>query len=266
MLLTVTHFSVRILNAIDGATTGGAVLPRDIRGDGLNGQSAVGLALMPSTRGAAGDDMLTLNWRTKAITRWSPNGQPTQTVTFSEFVEPIDLAIDSRSRILVADNGVAKVFVFDAGFRPLFSFPVLQHQQAIADSRTTASQLTCLTIGLNDDVVVGTAHGVLLFDSCGRYLRPIAVTPSNGKQSIVNQRILIGGLAVERQSGTILSALTDKHRTMIACSAYKGSFDYALDSFGAKLKRPSGLCIAADRRHCYVVDVGNHCVKKYRFK
>ncbi|RZF35364.1 hypothetical protein LSTR_LSTR012571 [Laodelphax striatellus] len=37
-----------------------------------------------------------------------------------------------------------------------------------------------------------------------------------------------------------------------------------VDSHDAKLKRPSGLATTADR-HVIVVDLGNDCVKKYRY-
>jgi len=39
-----------------------------------------------------------------------------------------------------------------------------------------------------------------------------------------------------------------------------------IDSHGCKLKRPTGLAVSnAEDNHCYVVDIGHDCVRKYRY-
>jgi tripartite motif-containing protein 2/3 len=248
---------------------------RDWTGDGLTNQSAVGLAVLPGPV----KELLTLNWRAKTVTKWSSCGQEMQTVSFSEFVEPIDLAVDGRGRILVADNGACKVFVFDARFRPLFSFPVTMGEQSSQDKENapvaggaprrsvvspSGGQVTCVAVGMNEDILVGGASCVRLFDCSGKYVRTISVTPRQIGQKTLAP--LIGGLAVDRLSGTVLTAVTEKNRTFVAVSHYKGDLDFTMDSFCAKLKRPSGVCLSSDRRHCYVADLGNHCIKKLRYK
>uniref|UniRef100_A0A914VFY6 Uncharacterized protein n=1 Tax=Plectus sambesii TaxID=2011161 RepID=A0A914VFY6_9BILA len=286
---------------------------REWTGDGLTNQSAVGLALLPGPV----KELLTLNWRAKTVTKWSSCGQEIQTVSFSEFVEPIDLAVDCRGRILVADNGASKVFVFDARFRPLFSFPVSDGDQSSQDKENAPSlgtaprrstpnqtpgaggQVTCVAVGMNEDILVGGASCVQLFDCGGKFVRTINVIPPRqagaqksaaGGASCVQlfdcggkfvrtinvipprqagaqkSAALIGGLAVDRQSGTVLAAVTEKNRTFLAVSHYKGDVDFTMDSFCAKLKRPSGVCLSPDRRHCYVADLANHCIKKFRYK
>uniref|UniRef100_A0A158P7S4 Tripartite motif-containing protein 2 n=1 Tax=Angiostrongylus cantonensis TaxID=6313 RepID=A0A158P7S4_ANGCA len=64
----------------------------DIKAPCLSGGAAVGMALL------SGGDMAVLNWRTKSITRLGPKGDEIQTINFSEFNEPIDLAADHRGR------------------------------------------------------------------------------------------------------------------------------------------------------------------------
>lgn len=98
---------------------------RSIVGEPLAFQSTVGLCLTPQRT------FVTLNWRTKCVTEWSLDavlnsdstnnhtGQQNagdlsavvelKSFTFSEFVEPLDLAVDSEGRVLVADNGAKKV-------------------------------------------------------------------------------------------------------------------------------------------------------------
>lgn len=43
-----------------------------------------------------------------------------------------------------------------------------------------------------------------------------------------------------------------------------GQFKYIIDSTDAKLKRPTSLATTEDY-HCIVVDLGNDCIKKYRY-
>ena len=49
-------------------------------------------------------------------------------------------------------------------------------------------------------------------------------------------------------------------------SLSSGSLLSLIDSHGSRLKRPTGLAVG--RRgdgHCYVVDIGGECVRKYRY-
>ncbi len=268
--------------------TADGTLVRHITGEGLTDQSAVGLALLLQRHSVAASTevagLLTLNWRSRTVTEWSAEGREVKSFTFSEFLEPIDLAVDGKGRILVADNGARKVFVFDAHARPVLSFPVRPVVPAKnANSNWTnqrpssAAHVTCVAVGMNDDMLVGSSAGVQLYDSSGKFIRSISIgrdqpvtsfstnhgsrQPANGSQTI------IGGLAVDRGgNGTIVASVIDRNRTYLAVSDYKGDFKFSMDSFGARLKRPSGVCISPDGSHCLVAEVGNHCVKKYRFK
>ena len=48
-------------------------------------------------------------------------------------------------------------------------------------------------------------------------------------------------------------------------SAEDGTVRSVIDSAGFRLKRPTGLCVAASC-FVYAVDIGAECVRKYRFK
>jgi tripartite motif-containing protein 2/3 len=43
-----------------------------------------------------------------------------------------------------------------------------------------------------------------------------------------------------------------------------GSLYSTIDSHGCKLKRPTGLAVMSDR-HLVVADIGNDCIKKFRY-
>ena len=45
-----------------------------------------------------------------------------------------------------------------------------------------------------------------------------------------------------------------------------GSLLSQIDSHGSRLKRPTGLAVGGTGDgHCYVVDIGGECVRKYRY-
>lgn len=69
----------------------------DIKSPCLEGNSAVGLTV-------GTQDMTIVNWKTKTITKISMTGVELQAVNFSEFDQPIDLAVDRRGRYLIADK------------------------------------------------------------------------------------------------------------------------------------------------------------------
>lgn len=281
MILDTGNNRVRILTS-DGC------LMRTVVGEPLGYQSTVGLACSP-----CGQTFVTLNWRSKCVTEWTMDGREVKTFTFSEFVEPLDVAVDGKGRILVADNGAKKIFVFDRNARPQFSFPVKTSALSASggkmrSSLPTTPQVTCVAVGVNNDIVVGGSD-VQLYDHSGRFVSVVMASSStnqinsnnsNNSSNIINTsknssnnnnvggvnvgNISVGGLAVD-EDGYVLVTVNDKKSSYINVCHYKGQILYSIDSHAAKLKRPSGICIAADD-HCIVADLGNNCIKKYRYK
>ncbi|VDK67554.1 unnamed protein product [Litomosoides sigmodontis] len=224
----------------------------DIKSGGIKGGSTVGMTVLPS------GDILTLNWRTKELSRCDPSGELLQTMSFTEFAEPVDLCVDSRGRYIIADAGCAKVFVFDSSFRPLFSFSVTTH--------AGQTPITCVCVGLNDDILVGTCSALLLYDAGGRFMREISLRPTAH-----SGRIMTLACSVCPQTGNIVSAVVDskKNRAYLVVCQYKGNFLFSMDSYGSRLKRPCGVFIASSLKWsgmCLVVDSATHSVKAFRYK
>ncbi|WKY01242.1 hypothetical protein Q1695_015330 [Nippostrongylus brasiliensis] len=217
----------------------------DIKAQCLKGGTAVGMALL------SGGDMAILNWRTKSITRLGCKGDELQSINFSEFVEPIDLAADHRGRYLIAD--AQKVFVFDSNMRPQFSF------------LTRGQTVTSVNVGLDDDILVGTTHGLLLFDGAGRFLREIPIAPEDHKG-----RVMVSTCAVCPETGLVIAGVVDAktNKAQLAISRYKGAFVFYIDSYGARLRRPCGVCVGTGARagQCLIVDHASNSVRMYRFK
>uniref|UniRef100_A0AAF5PXK8 Uncharacterized protein n=1 Tax=Wuchereria bancrofti TaxID=6293 RepID=A0AAF5PXK8_WUCBA len=225
---------------------------RDMKSEGIKDGSTIGMSVLPS------GDILTLNWRTKELYRSDSSGELLQTMSFTEFAEPVDLCVDTRGRYIIADTACAKVFVFDSAFRPLFSFSVTTH--------AGLSPITCVCIGLNDDILVGTCTALLLYDGGGRFMREISLSSTTHPG-----RMMALACSVCPQTGSIVSAAVDskKNRAYLVVCQYKGNFLFSMDSYGSRLKRPCGVFIASTLKWngmCFVVDSATHSVKAFRYK
>lgn len=65
--------------------------------------------------------LVVVNWRTKTVTEMTTAGVTHNSFTYNAFQEPIDIAIDkSYGHILVADNGMSCIYVFDSDGKILF--------------------------------------------------------------------------------------------------------------------------------------------------
>ena len=63
----------------------------------------------------------------------------------------------------------------------------------------------------------------------------------------------------------IIATRSEKNRNSIQVLRFsEGGLISTLDSNDSRLKRPSGMAVTSDH-HIIVVDLGNDCVKKYRY-
>lgn len=73
-----------------------------------------------------------------------------------------------------------------------------------------------------------------------------------------------GGIAIDNE-GRILASYTEKGRTVIQVLKLGGGTVLSeIDSHSSKLRRPSGIAVLPDKQ-LIVVDLGNDCIKKYRY-
>lgn len=117
-----------------------------------------------------------------------------------------------------------------------------------------------MAIGLNEDILVALGSTIYVHDCCGKLVRTI--TPISG----ANIAAIIGGMVVDRLGARILLTITEHKRSAYcAVLGYKGDVRFKIDSFGAKMRRPTGVCLTVDGENCLIADLGNHCVKQFRF-
>ncbi|XP_014681737.1 PREDICTED: tripartite motif-containing protein 2-like isoform X3 [Priapulus caudatus] len=217
---------------------------KHIASEGLRSQSATGIAITPS------QNLVVVNWRTKQVTEITPDGKQRLQFTCADFIEPVCVAVNSRGEVVVGDSGAHKVFIFDATGKLLRRIGSTK-----GEDPGQFSLIAALAIGANDDVVVADSR-LQIFGRSGKFNREI-YPEGKGKGQY-------GGIVVDRDQ-RVLVTRSERGRNFVQLFTYSGKPLFQIDSLDAKLKRPAGLAVTHDH-HVVIVDLGNDCVKKYRYK
>ncbi|KAK6176527.1 hypothetical protein SNE40_014794 [Patella caerulea] len=216
-------------------------IDRHIGPEGLENQSATGLSLTHD------GNIAVVNWRNKMVSIIDPEGGLVKQFTTTEFIEPTDVAVNSRGDVIVADSGAAKIFIFGQAGNLITTFG----SKGTRDGQFKL--ISSVTVGKCDEILV-TDHRIQVFSKDGKFSRCLC---DSGKGQY-------GGIAVDT-SGLILATKTEKGRSYIQVMNSSGKLQYCIDSNDDKLKRPSGIAVLPNF-FIVVVDLGNDCVKKYRYK
>eukprot|EP00096_Caligus_rogercresseyi_P010753 TRINITY_DN4012_c0_g1_i1.p1 TRINITY_DN4012_c0_g1~~TRINITY_DN4012_c0_g1_i1.p1 ORF type:complete len:730 (+),score=178.78 TRINITY_DN4012_c0_g1_i1:154-2343(+) len=239
---------------------------RHIHNDALEGRSVTGICL---NERSTWKSLWTINWRSKTVSEISiSSGETLSSFTHEELSAPIDLAYwkgeaPEEDRILVADNGLGSVLAFDAASGTL-DFRLRPHSSLLKGKLKTQAKNNCQNRFKDLSAVsVAASHGhiliaagpeLLLYDGRGAFLRSFH-TPEKGR--------FLGVVADDR--GFLLATRSEKSKSLIQVYDYdKGTLYSSVDSHGSKMKRPTGLAVYPDK-HVLAVDLGNDCVKKYRY-
>ncbi|CAG5089290.1 Similar to TRIM2: Tripartite motif-containing protein 2 (Bos taurus) [Cotesia congregata] len=212
---------------------------RHVTNEGLEGRSCTGIAI--SEQG-----LVVVNWRTRTITEMSSLGDTIRSFTHNAFQEPIDVAVDhSYGHILVADNGQSCVFVFDSDGKVLFQ----------VGKKSMLKLISSVTVGPAGEILVADSR-IQVFSAKGDFSEEInAEGKGKGKY---------GGIAVD-QDGKIVASRSDKGRSIIQVMKLGGGAILTeIDSHSSKLRRPTGIAVLPNN-YLVVVDLGNDCIKKYRY-
>ncbi|XP_055996216.1 tripartite motif-containing protein 2-like isoform X2 [Ostrea edulis] len=208
---------------------------------GLENQGGTGLALTPEGKIAI------VNWRTRTVSIVTKEGELVNKFTCSDFQEPTDIAVNSRGEIIVADHGANKMFMFDGNGKPLTTF-------GGRGEKDGQFKLICaIAVGKCDEILVAD-HRIQIFSRDGKFSRMI---PDQKKGQYT-------GLVVD-SGGYILATKTEKGKSFVQVMNSSGKVIFCIDSNSDRLKRPSGLATTSDH-HVFVVDLGNDCLKKYRYR
>lgn len=213
---------------------------RHITNDGLNGRSCTGIAI-------SNNGIVVVNWRTKTVTEMSTSGTTINTFTYNAFQEPIDVACDkSYGHFLVADNGMSCVFVFDSDGKILFQ----------VGKKGIFNFISSVTVGQAGEIIVADTR-IQVFSAKGDFVEIL----HNSKGS----KGRYGGITIDSDNRILASKSEQKGRNYLhVLSISDSGINNIIDSHDSKMKRPSGLAVTSDH-HVIVVDLGNSCIKKFRY-
>jgi len=218
--------------------------------ENLEGRSVTGVCL-----GSSGDTLVTVNWRTKTITEMSLDGRTIGGFSHDDMIEPIAVAVNNNDEVLIADNGVGCILVFESCGK------LKRKIGCKGKNKGEFKELSSVCVGPDGEIIVADTR-VIVFSANGEFLREIGTVSSKD-----GPRGRYCGVSVDR-SGLLLAARMEKAKSYIQVFSLKdGSLHSVIDSHGSKLKRPTGVAVSrSDDNFAYVVDIGHDCVRKYRYK
>ena len=219
-----------------------------IEGYGLENRAATGIAYCKQSH-----TLLVTNWRNKDIKQFSCDGQFIRQFNSTDLLEPTCIAVSNSGQVMVAEHGSNSVTVFHADGQCNFK---------INNNKTSTQKSIVLGVigGIcfnpaNDEIIIAD-NRILVYSSNGHFLREL--------YSENKTKGYYCGVAVDN-NGNLLATRVDKYRSVIHVINYStGQLQFVIDSNDAKLKRPSCLATTNDD-HVIIVDLGNDCIKKYRY-
>ncbi|KAI7687095.1 Tripartite motif-containing protein 2 [Sarcoptes scabiei] len=225
-----------------------------IEGKEFDNKAATGIAFCQTSR-----SLLVTNWRKRNIVKIDCDGRFVGEFFNNELQEPTYIAVCPNSgQILVTDNATNRLFLFDPDMKLIRIISDFINIRTKKSEKLGQISGICFHPITNQFLVVGTK--MLLYSSSGDFLREI-YDPNQSKSKTVGRYC---GVAIDK-SDCILAAYSDRNRNIIqVIDSESGFLKFIIDSNEAKLKRPSCLALTNDH-HVMVVDLGNDCIKYYRY-
>lgn len=163
--------------------------------DCLTGRSVTGICM-----GSSDDSLIVINWRTKTVAEISLDGHPINSFTHDEFQEPIDVALDREDQVLVADNGLGQLLVFDGSGKLLRSI--------VPPKSDRFKDISAICVAPDGNYVVADTNLIIFSSQDGSFMREIPGT-KGGR---------FGGLSCDLSSGHLLATQTVKRQSYIQVS------------------------------------------------
>lgn len=179
----------------------------------------------------------------------------------------------------MADNGLSAVLVFDPSGKLL---KTIEGSKAAGGGKGNASKaakpgqfkdISAVCVAPSGEYVVADSR-IQVFTPEGVFVREIGATPvgaaaAAGASGGKGKGGRYGGLSCDA-NGFLMATRTEKARSFIQVFKFAtGELYSTIDSHGCKMKRPTGLAVMGGGedggRHLVVVDIGNDCVRKYRY-
>lgn len=221
---------------------------RDLAGVGVEERGGTGLAVSPSA-----STLIACNWRTRRVTEFASDGTVVRSFTHTDLQEPTAVAVNSRGEVLVVDSGQRCLFVFDQDGALLKKVD----GKALALPLPASFNPSAVAVAPDDSVLVADST-IHVLDSRASKRVSVMFAEGRGKGRF-------GGVCVDAQ-GAVLATRSDRCKNnVLVFDQVGGRVAFTVESRGSRLGRPLGIT-ALPSGHAVVVDLGNDCVKKYRYK
>jgi tripartite motif-containing protein 2/3 len=222
-----------------------------IEGHGLDNRAVTGIALTANS-----ESLLVSNWRNKNITELTLEGEFVRHFGHRDFIEPTCLSVNTKGEIIVADNGAHAVFLFHPVGKLNFKITGIPSSPKAGNNKPQPLGVIGAICFDSDGNILIADSRILVFSSSGQFKREIYSEGRNKGQYC--------GIAVDNK-GNLLATRVEKFKSFIQVfDLVSGQLKFIIDSSDAKLKRPTCLVTTNDD-HVIVVDLGNDCIKKYRY-
>ena len=196
--------------------------------------------------------LLVTNWRDKHVKIFDCRSQQFKSpISHPDMREPTAVAVGNCGQFAVADNGAGAVFVF---------YPSGKFNYKISKQKDTFDVVTGLTFHPESGDLIVIDSRVLIFDKSGLFQRELFKQSQTGR----SKRAHYSGVSFDSIGKTLLVSRVEGSKSVIQVLDYdSGTLKFVIDSVDSKIKRPG--CIATMDDHVLLVDLGNDCIKKYRF-
>jgi len=224
---------------------------RSIVNDSLTQRGATGMSPF-SMHDDGVSSLVVINWRTGRVASIATS---TSVILHSfncdEFVEPTSVTVAKDGTIFVADNGVHMIFVFASCGK------LIRKMELTGTGSSQSDLITCVyAISAREELLI-CDHRVCAVSYRGEFLYELPAGDAKGHGQY-------GGVVVDG-SGRYLVSRSEHGRSMIQLFSRDRRWLYSIEcQRDDRLRRPSGLAVD-DRGHVFVADLGNNCVRKFRY-
>ena len=190
--------------------------------ENLEGRSVTGVCL-----GSSGDTLLTVNWRTKTITEMNLDGRTIGGqwglgrvgdkmfiyfllylgFSHDDLIEPIAVAVNNDDEVLIADNGVGSILVFESCGK------LKKKIGRKGKGKGEFKELSSVCIGPAGEIIVADTR-IIVFSPSGEFMREVG-----GVGGGAGARGRFCGVSVDRQ-GHLLAARMEKTKSYLQVSHF----------------------------------------------
>lgn len=227
-----------------------ASLVRSIVNDSLSHRGATGMSLVYTDDGLS--SLYVINWRTSRVSLFTTTaGLVLHSFDCDAFVEPTALSVAKDGTIFVADNGLHVIFVFASCGK------LIRKIKLLGTGSSQSDLITCIYALSTRHELLVCDHRIRAYSYAGEFLYELPVGDSKGRGQY-------GGIVVDG-NGRYLASRSERGRSMIQVFASDQTWMCSIECQSeCRLRRPSGLSVDT-YGHVYVADLGNNCVRKFRY-